>query len=86
MDFEKNVNIGELYDLKHRHDNELYNANGYKDKLLEGSLSKTLYNNEKTRGFLEHLQEMVAHFFSTNVVLRNWFNWNVDKYYDRHHN
>lgn len=86
MDFEKNIHIDELYDLKHRHDNELYNVNEYKDHLLKGSLSKNLYKNDKTRGFLEHLQEMVGHMYSTNTVLRNWFNWNTHKYYDRHHN
>ena len=86
MDFERTVNIGELYDLKHRHDNEPYNVNEYKDKLLEGTLSKILYSNEKTRGFLELLQEMVAHMFSTNTVIRNYFNHSVSKYYDRHHN
>lgn len=86
MDFERNVNIGELYDLKHRHDNEPYNANDYKDNILSGSLSRALYKNEKTAGFLDLLEKMVSHMYTSNVVLRNWFNFSVDKYYDRHNN
>jgi hypothetical protein len=86
MDFEKSVHIGELYDLKHRKDKELYNANGYKDNLLTNNLSKVLYKNDKTAGFLTYLQDMIGHMFSTNVVLRNYFNWTVPIYYDRHHN
>jgi len=83
---EKGVHIPELYDLNHRHDNELYNAETYKDRILERSLSKNIYQNNKTAGFLDLLQPMVVTMITSNVILRNWFNWTVSKYYDRHNN
>jgi hypothetical protein len=83
---EKGVHIPELYDLNHRHDKELYNAENYKDKILERSLSKNIYQNNKTAGFLDKLQPMVVQMITSNVILRNWFNWTVSKYYDRHNN
>ena len=83
---EKNVHIAELYDLNHRHDNELHNAETYKENILEKSLSKNLYQNDIFAGFLNKLQPMVVQMISSNVILRNWFNWTTSKYYDRHNN
>ena len=83
---ENDVHINELYILAHRHDNELHNAVEYKTNLLEKSLSKSLYKNNKTKGFLDLLQPMVTHMITSNVIIRNWFNWTTSKYYDRHSN
>ena len=83
---EKNVHIPELYDLNHRYDKELHNAETYKERILERSLSKNIYQNDKTAGFLDLLQPIVVQMISSNVILRNWFNWTVSKYYDRHNN
>jgi len=83
---EKSVHIPELYELNHRHDIELHNAVTYKEKILEKSLSKNIYQNDKTAGFLDRLQPMVVQMINGNVILRNWFNWTVSKYYDRHSN
>jgi hypothetical protein len=85
-DLEKSVHISELYDLNHRHDIELHNAETYKEKILERSLSKNIYQNEKTAGFLDNLQPMVITMITSNVILRNWFNHTVSKYYTRHSN
>lgn len=83
---EKNVHIPELYELNHRHDNELHNAENYKDNVLERSLSKYVYQNDKTAGFLDRIQPIVVQMINSNVILRNWFNHTVSKYYDRHNN
>lgn len=83
---EKQVHIGELYDLNHRNDKELHSATQYKINILEKVLSKNLYKNDKTAGFLEYLQTMVIHMITSNVITRNWMNFNVSKYYDRHSN
>jgi len=83
---ENDVHINELYILMHRHDNELHNATTYKTKLLEKSLSKPLYKNDDMNGFLDLLQPMVVHMVTANSLIRNWFNWTVSKYYDRHNN
>lgn len=83
---EKNVHIPELYDLHHRHDNNLHIGYNYKDNLLKDSLSKPLFSNDKTNGFLLHLQKIIVLTIDSNVILRNWFNHTVSKYYDRHNN
>jgi len=83
---ERSVHIPELYDLNHRNDKELHNAETYKDRMLERSLSKNIYQNDKTAGFLDLLQPMVVQMITSNVILRNWFNWTTSKYYDRHNN
>lgn len=82
--FEKNVHIPELYDLKHRNDNDLNIGYNYKDNILKDTLSKQLFNNDITNGFLLKLQDLIAFTIDTNVVIRNWFNHTVHKYYDRH--
>lgn len=85
-DLERSAHIPELYDLNHRNDKELYNAENYKKDILSRSLSRQIYNNDKTAGFLDKLQPMVVHMITSNVILRNWFNWTVSKYYSRHNN
>lgn len=85
-DLEKNVHIPELYDLNHRHDNNLNQGYNYKDNLLKNSLSKPLFENDITNGFLLRLQSLIVLTVDSNVILRNWFNHTVSKYYDKHNN
>ena len=85
-DLEKNVHIPELYDLNHRHDNNLNQGYNYKDNLLKDSLSRPLFNNDITNGFLLQLQELIVLTVDSNVITRNWFNHTVSKYYDKHNN
>ena len=86
MDLERNVRIPELYDLHHFHDNELHQGYDYKNNILKRTLSKQLFKNDITNNFLLKLQDMVALMVDSNVILRNWFNHNVTKYYDKHNN
>lgn len=85
-DLEKNVHIPELYDLNHRHDNNLNQGYNYKDNVLKNSLSKTLFQNDITNNFLLLLQSLIALNIDSNVITRNWFNHTVSKYYDKHNN
>ena len=85
-DLEKGVHIPELYDLNHRNDNNLNRGYNYKDNILKNSLSRPLFNNDITNGFLLQLQSLIVLTIDSNVITRNWFNWNVSKYYDKHNN
>ena len=85
-DLEKNAHIPELYDLNHRHDNNLNQGYNYKDNLLKNSLSRQLFDNDITNGFLLRLQDLIVLTVDSNVILRNWFNHTVSKYYDKHNN
>lgn len=83
---EKENHIPELYDLKHVCDNEKHVSYNYEDNILIDSLSKQMFKNNLTRSFLEKLKESMILMVKTNVIIRNWFNYTVDKYYDKHNN
>lgn len=85
-DFEKSLHIPELYDLNHFKDNIKNVGYNYQDNVLKRSLSKQLFKNDKTNGFLLNLQQMVVCTIQSNLILRNWFNHTVSKYYDKHPN
>ncbi len=85
-DLEKNVHIPELYDLNHRHDNNLNISYDYKENILKDSLSKQLFKNDITNNFLLKFQEVIALSIDSNVITRNWFNHTINKYYDKHNN
>jgi hypothetical protein len=85
-DLEKNVHISELYDLNHRHDNNLNAGYDYKNNILKDNLSRQLFNNDITNEFLLKLQDLIALTIDSNVITRNWFNYTVSKYYTKHNN
>jgi len=85
-DLEKGVHIPELYDLNHRHDNNLNQGYNYKENLLKDSLSKQLFQNDVSNDFLLKLQELIVLTVDSNVILRNWFNFTNSKYYTHHNN
>lgn len=86
MDFERNLHIPELYDLKHRHDNNLNAGFNYKDNVLKNSLSKNIFKNDISNTFLLKLQELISLTIDSNVIIRNWFNHTISRYYDKHSN
>jgi hypothetical protein len=86
MDLEKSVHIPELYDLNHRHDNNLNEGYNYKENVLKISLSKQIFQNDIANNFLLMLQKMVSLTIESNSIVRNWFNFTVSKYYDKHNN
>lgn len=85
-DLEKGLHIPELYDLNHFKDKQLNAGYNYQDNVLSRSLSRQLYKNDKTNGFLVHLQNMMVCMIQSNLISRNWFNFTVSKYYDKHPN
>lgn len=85
-DLEKGLHISELYDLNHFNDKELHVGYNYQDNILKNGLSKQLFKNDKTNGFLLNLQEMVVCMVQSNLILRNYFSFTVSKYYDKHPN
>lgn len=86
MDLEKSIHIPELYDLNHRHDNNLNEGYNYKDNILKISLSRRIFDNDIANNFLLMLQKMVSLTIESNSIVRNWFNPTVSKYYDKHNN
>jgi len=83
---ERESQIKELYDLKHRKDVELHTHFDYENKLLEKMLPAYIFKNPIMQDFLVRLQKIMVWTYESNVVVRNWYNWSVDRYYSRHSN
>lgn len=87
MAIEKESQIKELYEFKHFHDdNAGHEPFDYENRLLTDTMSNTIFKNDTTRGFLEHLQKMHVWALESTLVVRNFFNFSVNKYYNRHTN
>lgn len=80
----KEKEIKEIYDIKHRNDNLRYKPYDYENNILIRSLSPFLFNNVNMNEFLLGLQLLMAKFFDSTNVVRNWKNYLVDKYYSDH--
>lgn len=82
---ERESEIKELYDLRHRKDN-IERGFDYENQILKKTLSGVIYKNPNLSSFLEQLRVQVVLMIDSVVVVRNFWNYTVDKYYDRHNN
>lgn len=77
--------LPEINYMKHRHDdNTDYVA--YEDKILNNTLSAYLFNNTLMGQFIKKLQRPVSILFDNFNIIKNFKNYNVDKYYYKHSN
>lgn len=83
---EKETQIKELYDFKHFHDNDQNKSFDYQNKLLSKLLSNVMFRNKMTREFLNKLQTKFIWMIDSISIPRNFFNFTVGKYYDKHIN
>jgi hypothetical protein len=83
---EKDTQINELYDLHHFNDNFSNIPNNFRYNILKNSLSKQLFKNDINNEFLLYLQKIIVTLLDSSIIIRNWFNFNVSKYYDKHIN
>lgn len=74
----------ELYQLKHMHDNELHTGFPYQENSITKSVTPVLLRNKTMNEFLNKIQKMIAVWYDEANLLRNFFNYRVDKNYDRH--
>lgn len=77
--------LPELHNLKHRHDDNPKFVD-YQDKILDKTLSPYLYYNDLMFGFLKQLQRPVSILFDNMNIIKNFKNYNVDKYHYKHRN
>lgn len=75
--------IKELYDLKHRHDdNDQYVD--YENQILDSSLTPYMYKNDMMNSWLKKMQPLISILFDKMNVIKNWKNYIVDKDYYQH--
>jgi hypothetical protein len=77
--------LEELYVLKHRHDDES-NFVDYEKDILNKTLSPKLFANDRMATFLDGLRLLVTKLFDNFNIIKNFKNYNVDKYYYKHKN
>jgi hypothetical protein len=82
---EKDIQIKELYELKHINDN-IKSGFDYEDGLIKNSFSNVMFQNEMTYNFLNKIKDLLIYSIEANLVAKNWFNYTVSKYYNKHNN
>jgi len=79
------MQIKELYDLKHINDN-IITGFDYEEGLMTRSLSNLMFQNETTSTFLDKIKKLLIYTIESNLIVRNFFNYTVHKYYNKHNN
>jgi len=82
---EKDMQVKELYDLKHMND-KIESGFDYEEGLLRTSFSNVMFQNDMTNTFLIKIKSLLIYMIESNLVARNWFNYTVSKYYNKHNN
>jgi hypothetical protein len=83
---ERESQIKELYDLKHRKDHEIHTHFDYENELMNKMLPEYARRNDKVNEFVTKLQKLFVWGIEANLVIRNFYNYTVDKYYNKHNN
>ena len=83
---DKDLHIKELYDLKHINDNESHKGFDYEENLMNRTLSTVMFKNPTTSDFITKLKDLLVLTIESNLIMRNFFNYTVPKYYNRHNN
>ena len=82
---EKDSQIKELYELKHMND-QIESGFDYEENLIKNTFSNVMLQNQHTYDFLNKLKSLLIYTIEANLVARNWFNYTVSKYYNKHNN
>lgn len=83
---ERESQIKELYDLKHRKDNEIHVHFDYETELLNKMMPEYARRNDTVNDFCLRIQQLFVWGIETQLPLRNFYNYTVDKYYNKHPN
>lgn len=82
---EKDTQIKELYELKHMND-KIESGFDYEENLIKNSFSTVMFKNQMTYDFLNKIKSLLIYTIESNLVARNWGNYTVSKYYNKHNN
>ena len=83
---EKESQVKELYELKHRNDNELHTHYDYESSFIKKTMSKYIYGNDTMNEFLKYMSGLFVWLIESVLPIRNFSNYTVNKYYNRHSN
>lgn len=80
----KDSQIPEIYDLRHRFDNNKNKHFDYENNLLTKNVSNALIRNENMSTYLKKIEKIMVLLYESIAVSRNFFNISVHKYYNGH--
>jgi hypothetical protein len=83
---ERESQIKELYDLKHRKDEEPHVHFDYENELVNKMMPSYARRNETVNSFLEKFQKLLVWSVESQLILRNFYNYTVSRYYSKHSN
>jgi len=83
---EESKHVPELYYIKHRKDDLKNTGFDYQNKLFDRTLSGVMFGNPTLKTFLSYLQNQAVWMIESTLVVRNFWNYTVDKYYNKHNN
>ena len=75
--------LPELYHIKHLHDTNDQFVD-YEKEILTSTLSPFIFNNDTMNSWLDQMQPLVSILFDQMNVMKNFQNYNVDKFEYRH--
>lgn len=82
---EKEKQIYSLYYIKNRNNKFKNNGFNYEKNLFKVIFSSLVFDNQKTQKFLSFLQKQVILMFESVLIVRNFYNYTINKY-SKHHN
>ena len=82
---EKDMQVKELYELKHMND-KIESGFDYEEGLLRTTFSNVMFQNDMTNTFLNKTKSLFIYMIESNLIARNWFNYTVSRYYSKHNN
>lgn len=82
---EKDIQIKELYELKHINDS-IQSGYDYEDGLIKQTFSNVMLQNDMTYNFLNKIKDLLIYSIESNLIAKNWFNYTVHKFENRHNN
>lgn len=84
---ERESQIKELYDLKHRKDEDPNIHFDYENNLITKIMPEYARRNNMVNEFvINYFQKLLVWGIETNLVLRNFYNYSVSRYYSGHSN
>lgn len=82
---ERESQIKELYDLKHRKDN-LVTGFDYENELMDRMMPDYARRNDTVNNFVNKIQNLFVWGIEAQLTIRNFYNYTVGKYYNKHNN
>lgn len=83
---ERESQIKEIYDLKHRKDDDPNIHFDYENELINKTMPEYIRRNDTVNDFTNLFKNLLVWGIESQLILRNFYNYTVDKYYNKHSN